>query len=127
MDPILDEDFKKNKDDQKDETTSNIKLRVFLYFLIMLVVGIASYIFENQYFYTLLDSFKISVYYIFVNLGISLPLETIRLFFRKRKEHKTGVVSKQDPFWFKVIEGGFSIWILFFVSFVGVYLYKVYL
>lgn len=43
---------------------------------------------------------------------ISLILEAIRLFMRKRKERRTGIKVLSDPFWFEVLEGSFSIWIL---------------
>ena len=127
MAQILDEEFKRIQNEEKDETTSNIKLRVFIYFLVMLMVGQASYYFQYPYDFTFFASFREAVYYILVNLSISLFLESIRYLIRKIKERNTRVVSNQDPFWFKVIEGGFSIWILFFVSFVGVYIYKVHL
>jgi len=86
MAPILDEDFNKIQQYEKDETTSNIKFRVFIYFLVMLIVGQASIYFQYPYDFSFWASFSEAMYYIFVNLSISLFLESIRYLFRKIKE-----------------------------------------
>jgi len=54
---------------------------------------------------------------IMISMVISTFLEVIRFFIRRMKEKRTNVKIKQDPLWFKIYEGGFSIWILVIILF----------
>ncbi len=112
MKEILDEDFNKNEELDKDELTSNISLRTFIYLIFMLVGGA---IFHAAFVNSELPIIALvytSVGFMILCTVLSLILEVFRDFSRKRKEAKTGKFTKQDPLWFKTIEGGFSIWIL---------------
>jgi len=105
--PILDDDYTEEEVVNKN-LTRNIPTRVIIYLAIMMVGGSIVLGFKIFMPYLIVFAFAITVQAII----LSLVLETIRYFFRKRKEEKTGVREIRDPFWFEVLEGGFSIWLL---------------
>ena len=109
--PILDDDYSEKEVINK-ALTQNIRTRVILYFVIMLAGG--SILLGLRFFapYLFVFSFLMSL----LAILLSLVLEAIRYSFRKRRERKSGIKEIRDPFWFEVLEGGFSIWILMILS-----------
>ena len=108
--PILDDDYTEQEVVEK-ELTQNIRARVVIYLAIMMIGGSVILGLKMYMPYLMAIALAIMLQAIF----LSLVLETIRYFFRKRKERKTRIKKIRDPFWFEVLEGGFSIWLLIMI------------
>ena len=99
--------------------TSNKVFQAIAYCAIMILGG-SGFIFYRFGFVDL-DSVNIkialsdSAVYIVQALVLSFILEIFRFFLRKRKSRRTGIISKNDPFWFQVIEGAFALWIILII------------
>ncbi|MBR9920016.1 MAG: hypothetical protein GYB31_04195 [Bacteroidetes bacterium] len=98
---------------EKSERQKALVKKSVVYFVVMGIAG--SLLHTLQTGINFPYSFAGAIGFIGVCMFLSVLLELVRSFFRKRKEKKTEEVKAVDPFWFQVVEGGFALWILFAV------------
>lgn len=109
MHDILDD--LKGKAEQKDLSTQ-MYTKAALYIGIMVLGEIIFYFLLGRSIFPIYLTVGLSICYA---LSLSLILEFIRYGLHKWKEKRKDIIIKRDPFWFQVVEGAFSIWLLFLV------------
>lgn len=113
MNEILDEEIANDQIFDEDRTSSNLNIRVFIYFLIMISGGMFyTYISipDNSNF-TLIALLIGSISLIIFPMIISFAIDIIKYLLSKRNKKSRKI--KRNPLWFSTIEGGFGIWGIF--------------
>lgn len=112
MEETIDKDFVKNQSKDKSNLTQNIELRAVIYFLVMLIGGVIYLLIFSKPSPSIFASLLHTFFTIVVSLFVALAIVLVRIFIRQRKNKKKGLLIEYDPFWFEIIENGFSLWIL---------------